>query len=68
MPEILSSPQRLLTTQEMSALITVSPETLTVWRKKGIVPCVKIKHVIRFNPDRVLAALAKLEATNELVD
>jgi hypothetical protein len=52
----------------MSALITVSPETLTVWRKKGIVPCVKIKHVIRFNPDRVLAALAKLEATNELVD
>jgi hypothetical protein len=58
--EKASSP-RLLTTVNMASLIQTSPETLTTWRKKGIVPCVKIQHVIRFDPDRVLAALAKLE-------
>jgi hypothetical protein len=62
MPETISVPG-LLTTQEMAAVIKVSPETLTVWRKKRIVPCVKIKHVIRFDAERVLAALAKLETT-----
>jgi hypothetical protein len=55
------SPSRLLTTQEMAAVITVSPETLTTWRKQNLVPHLKIRHVIRFHPERVLAALAKLE-------
>ena len=36
------------------------PETLDAWRKKGIVPCIKVRHVIRFDSDRVLKALAKL--------
>jgi hypothetical protein len=52
---------RLLTTAHMASLIQASPETLTAWRKKGIVPCVKIQHVIRFDPERVLEALAKFE-------
>jgi hypothetical protein len=58
--EKASSP-RLLTTVNMASLIQTSPETLTTWRKKGIVPCIKLQHVIRFDPDRVLEALAKLE-------
>jgi hypothetical protein len=65
MPETISAPG-LLTTQEMSDLIKVSPETLTVWRKKNIIPHLKIRHVIRFNPERVLAALAKLETASEV--
>jgi hypothetical protein len=60
MPQTIA-PSGLLTTQEMAAAIKVSPETLTVWRKNRIVPCVKIKHVIRFDAERVLTALAKLE-------
>jgi hypothetical protein len=60
MPETISAPG-LLTTQEMAEVIKVSPQTLTEWRKKNFVPCIKIKHVIRFNAERVLAALAKLE-------
>jgi hypothetical protein len=51
----------LLTTQQMARVIAVSPETLDAWRKKGLVPCIKIRHVIRFDSDRVLKALAKLE-------
>jgi hypothetical protein len=57
--------QSLLTTQEMAAVIKVSPETLTIWRKQNLIPHLKIRHVIRFNPDRVLATLAKLETTAE---
>ena len=54
-------PKRLLKTEEMADLIQVSPETLDAWRKKNLVPHIKIRHVIRFDPDRVLKALAKLE-------
>jgi len=62
------SAQSLLTTQEMAAVLKVSPETLTIWRKQNLVPHLKIRHVIRFNPDRVLAALAKLETTAEVAN
>ena len=51
----------LLNTEQKASVVNVSPETLTAWRKKNIVPHLKLKHVIRFNPERVLAALAKLE-------
>jgi hypothetical protein len=44
----------------MADIIQASAETLDAWRKKGIVPCIKVRHVIRFDPDRVLKALAKL--------
>ena len=60
MKETQSAPS-LLNTEQMASLISVSPETLTAWRKKNIVPHLKLQHVIRFNPERVLAALAKLE-------
>ena len=61
MPTIEKNSTRLLKTEEMAEIIQVSPETLDAWRKKGLVPCIKVRHVIRFNPDRVLKALAKLE-------
>jgi hypothetical protein len=60
MKETPSAPS-LLNTDQMANVINVSPETLTAWRKEGIVPYLKLQHVIRFNPERVLAALAKLE-------
>jgi hypothetical protein len=53
--------KRLLDTKEMAKLITVSPETLTAWRKQNLVPHLKIRHVMRFDAERVLAALQKLE-------
>jgi DNA-binding transcriptional MerR regulator len=51
----------LVTTKEMAKIIRVSPQTLDTWRKKNLIPHITIRHVIRFNPERVLAALAKLE-------
>ena len=60
MKETTSAPS-LLNTIEMASDINVSPETLSAWRKRGIVPYLKLRNVVRFNRERVLAALAKLE-------
>jgi len=59
MPTI--SPRRLLNSKQMAEATGVSSQTLDSWRKQGIIPCIRIRHVIRFDPDRVLRALQKRE-------
>jgi excisionase family DNA binding protein len=57
----ITSASSLLNTIEMARVLNVSPETLSAWRKKGIVPYLKLRNVVRFNRERVLAALTALE-------
>lgn len=49
----------LVTPKEMAALIKVSEQTLAIWRKRNLVPCIRIGNVVRYDPQRVLEALRK---------
>jgi hypothetical protein len=46
---------------EMAELIPVKRRTLRHWRATRTIPFVKIRHMIFYEPDKVLAALQKFE-------
>jgi hypothetical protein len=46
---------------EMAEMIPVKERTLRLWRANKVIPFVKIRHVILYDPDAVFAALAKFE-------
>jgi DNA-binding transcriptional MerR regulator len=52
---------QLLTEMEMAARLSVTPRTLRNWRSKRLVPFIKVRKVILFDPAKVLAALEKFE-------
>jgi hypothetical protein len=53
---------RLKTEAEMAALLGEQQRTLRHWRLRGIVPCITLGfRTLRYDPDRVMAALAKRE-------
>jgi excisionase family DNA binding protein len=52
-----------LTEVEMAEQLNVTPRTLRKWRYLRIVPFTQVGHVIRFNPEKVLKALAQYERT-----
>jgi excisionase family DNA binding protein len=47
--------------KEQAATLNVSRRTLRDWRAQGIIPFLKIRRVVLYNPEAVLAALAKFE-------
>jgi hypothetical protein len=53
--------EELFTTKEMAAAIKFSVQTLDSWRKKGVVPCIWINHIVRYRPSAVFKALRKFE-------
>jgi excisionase family DNA binding protein len=54
-----TEPEPLVTPKEMADLVKVSEQTLAVWRKRKLIPFVRIGNVIRYNKRRVLKALDK---------
>jgi hypothetical protein len=46
---------------EMAKQLSVTPRTLRSWRSKRVVPFIKIKKVILFDPHKVVEALGKFE-------
>jgi hypothetical protein len=46
---------------EMAGQLKVTRRTLRNWRYLGIVPYLKVGHVIRFSPQKVFKALAQYE-------
>jgi hypothetical protein len=52
---------QLLTEIEMAARLSVTPRTLRNWRSQRLVPFIKVRKVILFDPAKVLAALEKFE-------
>jgi excisionase family DNA binding protein len=59
MPTETAEPERLVTPKEMADLIKVSQQTLAMWRKRKLIPFVRVGNVIRYNRRRVLKALDK---------
>ena len=53
--------QKLLTTRELSRALQTSPGTIATWRLRKIIPYIKIGYIIRYDLERVLAALEKRE-------
>jgi predicted site-specific integrase-resolvase len=51
----------LYTGRETARMLKISEPTLATWRKKGLIPCVWIGYVVRYEPERVLAALRKIK-------
>jgi DNA-binding transcriptional MerR regulator len=51
----------LYTGREMARMLKVSEPTLATWRKKGLIPCVWIGYVVRYEPAKVLAVLRKIQ-------
>jgi excisionase family DNA binding protein len=47
--------------RELAAHLKVSIDTVRKWERMGLIPRIKIGHVIRFNLAKVEAALEKLE-------
>ena len=45
----------------MAGELNVTPRTLRNWRYLRIVPCTKIGHVIRYDPEAVFKALKAYE-------
>ena len=50
---------RILTTKQLAEEITVSERTIYNWRSMGLIPCIKVGSVVRFDYERVRAALNK---------
>ena len=52
---------QLLTEIQMAERLSVTPRTLRNWRSQRVVPYLKIRKVILFDPAKVIAALEKFE-------
>lgn len=53
--------ERLLKIEEMAKLLGITARHLRNYQKDRLVPYLKINRVIRFDPDKVFAALQKFE-------
>lgn len=53
----------LLREPQQAAVLNISRRTLRDWRAAGIIPFLKIRRVVLYDPVAVLAALAKFERT-----
>lgn len=50
----------LITAYELADQLRVTPETVKIWARQGLIPRVRLTpKVIRFDPSAVLAALAR---------
>jgi DNA-binding transcriptional MerR regulator len=58
---------QLLTEVEMAARLSVTPRTLRNWRSQRLVPFLKLKRVVLFDPAKVLAELEKFERVSRRV-
>jgi len=56
-PVDLSDRPFLLTKAEIAKKLRVSERTIDTWRKEGIIPALKIRARVLFEPKEVLAAL-----------
>jgi len=56
----------LITANELADQLRVTPETIKIWARQGLIPRVRLTpKVIRFDPSAVQAALLhKVEASN----
>jgi excisionase family DNA binding protein len=45
--------KRLVDVKMLSAMISVKCKTLYDWSHKGLVPCVKLGRLLRFDPDEI---------------
>jgi hypothetical protein len=51
---------RLVTAVEMAKELNVQPATIVKWGLEGFIPRCKVSHkVVRYDPDKVLSALAQ---------
>jgi predicted site-specific integrase-resolvase len=57
----LETEEALSTPKEMARMLQISQSTLDTWRKKGIVPCVWLGYIIRYERKAVLEALRKVQ-------
>ena len=51
---------KLLTKKQVSELFGISERTLDRWRNQGTINAIKVGGVVRFRPETVEAALAKM--------
>ena len=57
----------LMTAAELASALAVSPETIKVWARQGIIPAVKItRRIVRFDWQSVLHELAKRQTGVEV--
>jgi excisionase family DNA binding protein len=57
-----TSPQPdLITPQQLARRLQVSLRTVTNWKKRQVIPCVKVGKVVRFSVAKVLSALDAFE-------
>ena len=54
-PPILSDPE------ETAAALNISRRTLENWKADGVIPCIKVGHVIRYHLPTVLLALGRFQ-------
>ncbi len=62
----MEHPPDLLTNHELAVKLRVSPDTVSSWARRGVIPCIKLsRKAIRFDYQAVVTALATLPAKGD---
>lgn len=59
-------PPNLITTEEFASLMQVSDRTIRNWRRAGLIPFVKIKHLVFFEMKDVLQMVSENKIATQL--
>lgn len=49
----MTASDSLLNTADVARILSVSPRTVQLWAKQGILPCFRVGAVVRFDPEDV---------------
>ena len=60
--------EKLLTIQQLSEILQVSPKTIYQWTHMGIIPHYKLPKGVRFSQDRIKRWIAKKEKKRRSVN
>ncbi len=58
---------QLLSVKEISVMLKAKPSTIYVWAEQGLIPCLKINGLLRFNESEILTWIKNC-AYNPLAD
>jgi excisionase family DNA binding protein len=48
---------KLLTVKEVAEIIKAKPSTIYSWAEQGVIPCLKINGLLRFDEDKIISWL-----------
>ena len=56
---------KLLTVNDVAAILNAKPSTIYSWAEQGIIPCVKINGLLRFSEKEVMAWIVDCQKKSE---